>query len=133
MRADAPREGGRDTAMLNVELRVADLGFGVVDRSLSGSQIGRALVDVLRRNYAVTLQHLSTTEFPIREHQPCGRVLKLCVRLGEPNLVRSRVDREEKIAFVGDISILEMYLRERAADLSAQFDSFDRRKLTQEP
>jgi len=25
MRADAPREGGRDTAMLNVELRVADL------------------------------------------------------------------------------------------------------------
>jgi hypothetical protein len=108
MRADAPREGGRDTAMLNVELRVADLGFGVVDRSLSGSLIGRALVDVLRRNYVVTLQHLSASEFPIREHQPRGRVLKLCVRLGEPNLVRSRVDREEKIAFVDDISILEM-------------------------
>ena len=125
MPADAPRERGHDAAMLDVELCVADLGFGIVDRSLSGSYIGRALVDVLRRSEIITLQRLSASEFTICQHEPCRRALKLCVGLGEPYLVWARVDGKEKIAFVDYISVLEVYPRERAADLGAQLDLFD--------
>ena len=62
----------------------------------------------------------------ICEHQPCSRALKPCVGLGEFYLVPARVDGEETIAFVDYISVLEIYPCERAADLGAQLDLFDR-------
>jgi len=34
MRADAPGKGGRDPAMLKVELSVADLSLGIIDGEL---------------------------------------------------------------------------------------------------
>jgi hypothetical protein len=79
----------------------------------------------LRRSEIISLQRLSAREFTICEHEPCGRAFKLCVGLGEPYLVRARVDGEERIAFVDYISVLETYPRERAADLGAQLDLFD--------
>ncbi len=49
VRADAAAEGGDDAAVLDVELGVADLGPGVVDRGLSGAYIGGALVNAFGR------------------------------------------------------------------------------------
>ena len=49
MGADAPGERGGDAAMVKVELSVADLRLGIINGSLRSLQVGRALVDVLRR------------------------------------------------------------------------------------
>jgi hypothetical protein len=40
--------------------------------------------------------------------------------LGQPDLVGTRVNGEEEIAFMDDVPILEVYSGKRAADLSAE-------------
>src|SRR5262245_57158762 len=50
MSADAPREGCRDTAALEIELSITDLSLRIVHGRLRGSLVGRALVDGLFRN-----------------------------------------------------------------------------------
>ena len=47
MGADTPGKGGRDPAMVKVELSVADLSLGIIDGSLRGLLVGRASVDGL--------------------------------------------------------------------------------------
>ena len=56
MRADAPGEGGRDAAMIEVELGVADLRLRIVHGGLRGAPLGRALIDVLRRSERFALK-----------------------------------------------------------------------------
>src|SRR5262249_11405647 len=67
MRADATGEGGRDAAMLEVELSVADLSLGIINGSLRGLQVGRALVDVLHRAEIGALQFLSAPKLALGE------------------------------------------------------------------
>ena len=88
--------------------------------------IGGSLIDVLRRPEVVTLQRLGANELTVRELELGCRCLKLGVCFGEPDFVGNRVDGEEEMAFMDDISVLEMYFRECAADLCAQFDLVNR-------
>jgi len=71
MRADASGEGGGDAAMVEVELSVADLCLGIIDGSLRGLQVGRALVDGLHRAEIGALQFLSTPKLGLGELEPC--------------------------------------------------------------
>src|SRR5215467_5279166 len=71
MRADASGEGGRDAAMIKVELGVADLSLGVIYGGLGGLQVGRALVDVLHRAEIGSLQFLSAPKLMFGELAPC--------------------------------------------------------------
>ena len=66
-----PVEGGRDAAMLEVELSVADLCLGIINGSLRGLQVGRALVDVLHRAEIGALQFLSAPKLVLGELKPC--------------------------------------------------------------
>src|SRR4029079_18488123 len=54
---------------------------------------------------------------------------KLRVRLRKSNLIRTRVDHEQQVAFVDDLAVLEVYLSQRASDLRAEFDVIHRREL----
>jgi hypothetical protein len=71
MRADAPGKGGRDAAMVEVELSIADLCPGIINGSLCGLQVGRALVDVFRRAKIGALQLLSAPKLGLGELEPC--------------------------------------------------------------
>src|SRR5215470_19444300 len=132
MRADAPSEGGVDTAMVKVELSVADLCLGVINGSLCGLQIGPALVDRLHRAEIGALQFLSAPKLGLGELEPCRRALELGSSLGQPDLVGTGVDGEEEIALMDNVSILEVYSSKRAAHLSAELNLVDRGKLTKE-
>src|SRR5215469_864628 len=47
--ADAPREGGRNATMIQVELCIPDLGFGIINSALGSPLVGRALIEILDR------------------------------------------------------------------------------------
>ena len=49
-----------------------------------------------------------------------------------PDLIGSRIYGEEKVAFMNDISILEINADQRPADLGAELDLLNRGKLTNE-
>jgi hypothetical protein len=88
--------------------------------------VGGALVDDLFRTEGFSRQFLSTVEFAVGEREPRTCRLQLGVGLRQLDFVRSRVDREEQIALMDDVPILEVYSGERAADLGAQLHLFDR-------
>jgi hypothetical protein len=71
-------------------------------------------------------------EFAPSEHEPCLRCLQLGTGLCQPEFVGARVDGEEEITFVDDVSILEVYSGKGPADLGAQLNLLDRGKLTKE-
>src|ERR1700722_18489155 len=60
------------------------------------------------------------------------RRLELRSRFAELDLIRSRIDLEEKIALLDNVAILEADLRQGASDLRAQLNILHGRKLTQE-
>src|SRR3984957_5113793 len=60
------------------------------------------------------------------------RSLELRSRFAELDLVRCRIDLEEKIALLDNVPIFEADLRQGAADLRAQLNILYGRKLTQE-
>src|SRR5258708_10228323 len=57
------------------------------------------------------------------------RRLQLGVCLRKLDFVGARVDDEKQIAFVDNLAIFEVDLRQSASNLSAQFYFIDRRKL----
>jgi hypothetical protein len=132
MRADAPGEGCGDTAMLEVELGVADLSLRIINGSLRRSQLGSPLVDIPFRFDVAAFQCLCATQLAIGICKPCGRRPELRIGLCQPEFVRARVDGEEEITLMNDVSILEIDPGQRAADLSAELDAVDRGKLTKE-
>ena len=131
-RADAAREGGGDVAIFEVELGVADLGLGVVDGGLGGGLLVHALVDGLGGSEIALLQRLGANELAGGKGKARGRGLELGGRLGELDLIGARIDDEKEIALVDDLSVLEMDLGERAADLRPQLDAIDRGELAEE-
>src|SRR4029077_2168926 len=131
-RADATGEGRGDVTIFDVELGVADLGFGVVDRGLRGELLGHALVARLGGSETASFQHLGANELAVGESEARGRGPELGGRLGELDLVGARIDDEKQVALVDDLPILEMELGERAADLRPQLDAVGRRKLAEE-
>ena len=54
------------------------------------------------------------------------------IGLCQPDLIGSRIYGEEKVAFMNDISILEIDADQRPADLGAELDLLNRGKLTNE-
>ena len=52
--------------------------------------------------------------------------------LTQLDFVRNRVDREQEIALLDDIAVLEADLGERATNLGTQLHPFHRRELTEE-
>jgi hypothetical protein len=60
------------------------------------------------------------------------RRLELRSRFAELDLIRSRIDLEEKIALLDNVPIFEADLRQGAADLRAQLNILHGRKLTKE-
>ena len=132
MRADAPGEGRGDAAMLEIEVCVADLRLCVIDGGLRAALIGRALIYGLLRSESFGREHLGTIELAVGECKPSISCLELRLGLCQPDLVGSRVDGEEEVAFVDDISILEVDAGQRAPDLGPELDLIDRGKLTKE-
>ena len=78
MRADAPGEGRGDAAMFEVELGVADLRLGVLDRGLRGALVGRALVDGLRRSERLCGEVLGAIELRGRRAQAARVAVSSC-------------------------------------------------------
>ena len=132
MRADAPREGGRDAAVIEVELGVADLRLRVLHGRLRGAPLGQALIDALGRSGRFRNEVLGTVELAIGKCKSRARGLELRIRLRQPDLVGAPVDREEEIVLLDDVAVLEVYSRQRAADLGAQLDLIDGGELTEE-
>src|SRR6516162_4471644 len=132
MRADAPRERRGDAAMLEIERCVADLRLCVIDGALRAALVGRSPIYGLFRSERLRRQHLGTSELAVGECKPRVSGLELSIGLCQPDLVGSRVDGKEKVAFVDDISILEIDAGQRAADLGTELNLLDRGKLTQE-
>src|ERR1700684_3536437 len=60
------------------------------------------------------------------------RGLELRSRFAELDLVRRRIDLEEKIALLDNVPIFEADLRQGPADLRAQLNILDGRKLAKE-
>ena len=83
------------------------------------------MLDVFDRARVVALELLRAAKFLVCEHEPRLRGLELRFRLGEPDLIRHRVDREQQIALMDDVAVLEVDSGQRAADLRAQLDLID--------
>ena len=81
MRADPSRERRRDTAMLEVKLRVANLRFGIVDAGLRRPQVGGALIDILDRSGGLARERLGAGELGLGERKPRRRGLEQRLRL----------------------------------------------------
>src|ERR1700724_1542892 len=130
-RADATGEGRGDAAIFDIELGVAYLGLGVVDRGLRAALLGSALVDGLGRSETGAQERLGATELDAGEREARRRGLQLRGRFGKLDLVGAGIDHEEEIALMDDLPILEMDLGKRASDLRTQFDAVDRRELAE--
>jgi len=87
------------------------------------------LVDRLLGRELVAPERLRARKLVVRERNTCLRRLQLGVCLRELDFVGARVDDEKKIAFVDDLAILEVDLRQNTSDLGPQFYFVDRRKL----
>ena len=96
MPSDAPREGGHDAAMLDVELCIADLGFAIVDRS--GRRTRRSAVRWSRfapfRNHLAVARRAKSSRLQLR----AVRSRSQAARWPGQYLSQARVDGEEKIA-----------------------------------
>src|ERR1700733_6387036 len=132
MRAHAPCERRPNPAMVEVELRIADSGFGLFDRRARRPLIGYALVNVFDRSSVALLQIFGTVKLRVSQFQSSRRNLKLGVRFGQCYLVGSSINCEKEVAFANNVPILEKYSSERTAHLCAQFDLRNRRELAKE-
>ena len=130
-RADAACERRGDARVFKIELGIADLRLGIIDRGLRGVQFGRALFHRLGRREAAALERLGASQFAGGERKPRRRGLQQSVCSREPDLIGPRVDDKQEVAFVDDLAILEMDLGQCAADLSAQLDAIDCGELTE--
>src|SRR5262249_9928663 len=77
MGTDSSGEWRRDPAMLDIEPCVEDLRLRIVDGSLRGLLVGRALVDILCRSETGAPERLSAIELAPGEVESSGRVLQL--------------------------------------------------------
>ena len=112
-----PVKGGRDAAVIEVELGVADLRLRVIHGCLRGAPVGQALVDGLRRSERFRGEVLCAVELALGKGKLRVRGLELRSRVCQPDLVGARVDGEEEVVLVDDVAVLEVYSRQRAADL----------------
>src|SRR5712691_5816491 len=132
MRAHAPGERRRNPAMVEVELCIADSGFGLFDRSTRRPLIGYALVHVFDRSSVALLQIFGTVKLPVSQLQSSRSNLKLGVRFGKCDFVGSSINCEKDVALPNNVPVLEKYSRKRTAYLRAQFDLRNRRELAKE-
>src|ERR1700722_7075915 len=118
--------------MVEIELRIADGGFRIVDGGLGGPLFSGALVCDFDAAVARLFERVGAEEFLFGEIEPGMRRLELRSRFAELDLIRSRIDLEEKIALLDNVPIFEADLRQGAADLRAQLNILHGRKLTKE-
>src|ERR1700738_4265037 len=76
-------------------------------------------------------QLLSAVALTVRKVEPGGRALELRFRLGQADLIRSRIDSEEEVTAVNDVAVLEIDPGERPAYLAPQLNALDRGKLAE--
>src|SRR5262249_43937167 len=119
-------------AVIEVELRVADLRLRVIHGCLRGAAVGQALIERLRRSGRFRGEVLGAVELALGKGKLRVRGLELRSRLRQPDLVGARVDGEEEVVLVDDVAVLEVYSGQRAADLGAQLDLLDGGELTEE-
>jgi hypothetical protein len=132
MRAHAPSERRRNPAMVEVELCIADSGFGLFDGSARRPLIGYTLVNVFDRSGVALFQIFGTAKLPVSQLQSSRRDLKLSVRFGKCDFVGSSINCEQEVALPNNVAILEKYSRKRTAYLRPQFDLRNRRELAKE-
>src|SRR6266853_1643507 len=132
MRAHAPSERCRNPAMVEVELCIADSGFGLFDRGARRPLIGHTLVNVFDRSSVALFQIFGTAKLPVCQFQSSRRNLKLGVRFGKCDFVGSSLNCEKEVALPNNVPVLEKYPRKRTAYLRAQFDLRNRRELAKE-
>src|SRR5229473_3115207 len=132
MRAHASRERRRNPAMVEVELCIADSGFGLFDRGARRPLIGYTLVNVFDRSSVALLQIFGTVKLPVSQFQSSRRNLKLGVRFGMCDFVGSSINCEKDVALPNNVPVFEKYSRKRTAYLRTQFDLRNRRELAKE-
>jgi hypothetical protein len=115
--------------VIKIEARVVDLRLCGVNRSQSPLLISGALINDIYRGRLLLAKLFGSLEFPIGKGEPGVRGLKRGVGLRQLDLIGLRIDREEKIALMNDVSVLEMNARQSPADLRSQFDLFHGREL----
>jgi len=94
--------------------------------------VGSALVDRLLGCEIAAFERLRPRKLVVGERHAGGRGLQRRLRLFQPDLVRPGINREEQVALVDDLPVLEMDFGERAADLGPELDPVDRRELAEE-
>src|SRR5260370_15086708 len=73
-----------------------------------------------------------TVKLPVSQFQSSRGNLKLGVRLGRCNLVRSSINCEKDVALPNNVPVLEKYSSKGTTYLRAQFDLRNRRELAKE-
>src|SRR6266851_7398484 len=132
MRAHASRERRRNPAMVEVELCIADSGFGLFDRGARRPLIGYTLVNVFDRSSVALLEIFGTVKLPVSQFQSSRSNLKLGVRFGKCDFVGSSLNREKEVALPNNVPVPEKYSRKRTAYLRAQFDLRNSGELAKE-
>jgi hypothetical protein len=91
--------------------------------------LGGALVISTDRDRFAAAQLGSPGQLAIGEIKPSARLLELSLRCGKIDLEGARVDDEEQIALLDELPVLEVNLRQIAADPRAHLDRFRRHEL----
>jgi hypothetical protein len=125
MGADAAGKGRRDAGVIQIELRVANECLGVVGRRLGGAPVGRSLVGGFDAAAACLLHRIGAESLAVREVKPRTGAFEPRRSLAQFDLIGRRVDREQQVAFMDDVTVLEADLGQRAADLCSQLDLID--------
>ena len=111
-----------DAAAVKVKLRIPDPCFGLFYRSLRCALIAGPLINVLNRSSITLLQIFGARKLSFCQFEMRRRNTELGCRLRQRDLVRLRIDREEKISFMNDVAVFEKYACKCAPNLSAYFD-----------
>jgi hypothetical protein len=84
--------------------------------------IADPLVNVLNRSRITLLQIFGTRQLSFGQVEVRRRNTELGCRLRHRDLVRLRIDREEKVSFLNNVAVFERYARKSAPNLGAYFD-----------
>ncbi len=129
MAADPAGDRRHDARELEIQVGVAHLRFGGVERGVGVAQLLQPLVVGADRHEILGAQLGGALELAVGELDGGVGLVDLGLRGGALDLERPRVDDEQEVALLDQLAVLEMDLLEIAADPGAQLDIVDRGEL----
>src|SRR4051794_34040137 len=108
--------------MIQVELSIPDLGYGVVEACLGRMEVESALFDRRNSSSVIALKFLRALALEVCQFDTSLRGLQQCVRLRELDFIRLWVDREQQVALLHEGTVLKVDASQCSTHLGSEFN-----------